>query len=65
MDVYRDGIQVATNVRAYKPDDASHLWEIRVDSSGIDAYELYFNSAFDNTGSSPTAVGRGHAAASG
>jgi hypothetical protein len=50
MDVYRDGIQVATDVRAYKPDDASHLWEIRVDSSGIAAYELYFNSPFDNTG---------------
>ena len=66
MDVYRDGIQVATDVRAYKPDDASHLWEIRVDSSGIAAYELYFNSWFDNTGAPPTAVQRSpHAAASG
>jgi hypothetical protein len=66
MDVYRDGIQVATDVRAYKPDDASHLWEIRVDSSGIAAYELYFNNWFDNTGASPTAVRRApHAAASG
>jgi hypothetical protein len=66
MDVYRDGIQVATDVRAYKPDDASHLWEIRVDSSGIAAYELYFNNWFDNTGASPTAARRPpHAAASG
>jgi hypothetical protein len=66
MDIYRDGIQVATDVRAYKPDDASHLWEIRVDSSGIAAYELYFNNWFDNTGASPTAVRRApHAAASG
>ena len=66
MDVYRDGIQVATDVRAYKPDDASHLWEIRVDSSGIAAYELYFNSWFDNTGAPPTALRRApHVAASG
>jgi hypothetical protein len=66
MDIYRDGIQVATDVRAYKPDDASHLWEIRVDSSGIAAYELYFNNWFDNTGAPPTAVRRApHAAASG
>jgi hypothetical protein len=55
MDVYRDGVQVAADVRAYKPDDAFHLWEIRVDSRGIAAYELYFNSWFDNTGAPLTA----------
>jgi hypothetical protein len=56
MNVYRDGVQVAADVRAYKPDDAIHLWEIRVDTSGVAAYELYFNSWFDNTGASSTAV---------
>jgi hypothetical protein len=50
MDVFRDGVQVATNVRAYKPDDDTHLWEVRVDANGVAGYELYFNSDFDNTG---------------
>jgi hypothetical protein len=63
MDVYRDGVQVAANVRAYRPDDATHLWEIRVATSGIAAYELYFNSWFDNTGASATAAGRAALAA--
>jgi Collagen triple helix repeat (20 copies) len=58
MDVYRDGIQVASNVRAYRPDDDTHLWEVRVDSNGVAGYELYFNSWFDNTGLSPTAARR-------
>jgi hypothetical protein len=58
MDVYRDGVQVATDVRAYRPDDDIHLWEVRVDASGIAAYELYFNSEFDNTGALTTAAGR-------
>jgi hypothetical protein len=58
MDVYRDGVQVAADVRAYKPDDATHLWEIRVDASGISAYELYFNSWFDNTGAPMTGAAR-------
>lgn len=58
MDVYRDGIQVASNVRAYRPDDDTHLWEVRVDANGVAAYELYFNSGFDNTGLSPTAARR-------
>ena len=63
MDVYRDGVQVATDVRAYRPDDDTHLWEVRVDASGIAAYELYFNSWFDNTGASATAARRATLAA--
>jgi Collagen triple helix repeat (20 copies) len=55
MDVYRDGVRVASDVRSYRPDDDIHLWEIRVDSSGISAYELYFNSWFDNSGASTSA----------
>jgi hypothetical protein len=63
MDVYRNGLQVASDVRAYRPDDATHEWEIRVDASGIAAYELYFNSWFDNTGALTTAAGRAALAA--
>jgi hypothetical protein len=63
MDVYEDGVQVASNVRAYKPDDATHLWEVRVDANGTAAYELYFNSWFDNTGASATAGRRAALAA--
>lgn len=58
MDVYRDGIQVASDVRAYRPDDETHLWEVRVDANGVAGYELYFNSWFDNTGLSSTAARR-------
>jgi hypothetical protein len=63
MDVHRDGVLVASDVRAYKPDDATHLWEIRVDASGISAYELYLNSVFDNTGGPMTGVARSAGAA--
>jgi hypothetical protein len=63
MDVYRDGVKVATDVRAYKPDDATHLWEVRVDATGIAGYELYFNSWFDNTGAA--AASARHAALAG
>lgn len=56
MDVYRDGEKVASDVRSYRPDDQTHLWEIRVDASGVSAYELYFNSWFDNTGASTVAA---------
>jgi hypothetical protein len=65
MDVYRDGVQVASNVRAYKPDDDTHLWEIRVDANGVAAYELYFNSEFDNTGALTTASPRARNSAAG
>jgi Collagen triple helix repeat (20 copies) len=58
MDVYRDGVLVASDVRAYKPDNATHLWEIRVDASGIAAYELYLNSWFDNTAAPMASTGR-------
>ncbi|HEX2461644.1 MAG TPA: hypothetical protein VHJ58_15985 [Vicinamibacterales bacterium] len=63
MDVYRDGIQVASDVRAYRPDDDSHLWEVRVSANGVAGYELYFNSWFDNTGAASTAARRAALAA--
>jgi hypothetical protein len=43
MDVYKDGVQVATNTFFYNTSAGAANWEVRVYASQRDVYFLYFN----------------------
>ena len=43
MDVYKDGVQVATNAFFYNTSAGASNWDVRVYASQRDVYFLYFN----------------------